>query len=162
MTKKMYLGAALAICAVFLVVYSSQNSSAAMIELSTKDLADNSVEIISGEVTDIQSHWNEDKTYIFTSVTVRVEESFKGVVDAESFIIIEVPGGEVGEIGLAVEHAPRFEIDEEVIVFLKPFEKAAYRVTGWEQGKYTVENGVVEEKGLTKDDFIDEIKKALK
>ncbi len=162
MVNKMCLGAALAICAFFLVIYSSQNATAAMIELSTKDLAENSADIISGEVTDIQSHWNEDETYIFTSVTVRVEESFKGVIDAESVIIIEVPGGEVGEIGLAVEHAPRFQINEEVIIFLKPFEKATYRVTGWEQGKYTVENGVVEEKGLTKDDFIDEIKKALK
>jgi hypothetical protein len=142
--------------------WPAQPAQAAMVEQTVAELAASSSDIISGAVLAKESWWNEDKTFIFTTVSIQVNELLKGTLAVPSTVEVVVPGGEVGEIGLGVEHAARFEVGEEVIVFLTLLEDGTYGVTAWEQGKYTLEDDQVKEKGISVPSFKDEIRKALK
>jgi len=55
--------------------------------------------------------------------------------------VLTVPGGEVGEYGVMIEHAPRFDPDEDVVLFLAQDKAEGTRVLYDEQGKYTVAPG---------------------
>jgi hypothetical protein len=162
MKRKLQFSAILAL-AVFATCFIVPHLiKAAMVELTLDELAGQSSEIVRGQVTGIESYWNEDKTFIFTTVSVQVDESYKGSLKRESSVAILVPGGEVGEVGLGVEHAPHFEYGQEVIVFLREIEESLYGVTAWEQGKYTIENDMVNENEVSVSAFKKSIEEALK
>jgi hypothetical protein len=94
--------------------------------------------IITGKVVEQNSSWNENNTRIYTQATIRVEEYLKGSNNSGS-IIVSYPGGEVGEVGELYSHMPRFEDQEEVLVFLKKDEKSKrYKVFNGENGKINV------------------------
>jgi hypothetical protein len=162
MTRRSRFMSMLLFCAVAVGSWQVQPVTAAMVELTLEELAAGSPDIINGEVLSKESQWNEDSTFIFTSVTIRVTDLHKGSLSPSNTITVMTPGGEVGETGLGVEHAPRFEVGQEVIVFLTPVRELTYSVTGWEQGKYTVEDGQVKEKSKSVSSFEEEIREALK
>ncbi len=145
----------------FVVLGTMQMVSAVAIQQTLKQLVDNSSDIVRGSVMEKESFWNEDKNYIFTRVTLQVEETLKGSQTVPSKVSVIIPGGEVGETGLGVEHAARFEVGEEVVVFLSPLDNSDFMVAAWEQGKYTVENGWIREKNVSYSQFKNDIKNAL-
>ena len=105
-----------------------------------KELSKGADVILTGKVTEQASSWNENKTRIYTRATIQVEEYLKGI-NSGSSIIVTYLGGEVGEIGEMYSHMPRFEDNEEVLVFLKKDEKNAdYKVFSGEEGKISVIN----------------------
>jgi hypothetical protein len=94
--------------------------------------------ILTGTVTQMESNWNESKTRIYTKTTVQVEEFIKGN-NNENFIEISHPGGEVGDMGELYTHMPKFENNEEVLVFLKKDEKKnQYKIVSGAEGKIRV------------------------
>jgi len=94
--------------------------------------------IITGKVSHNKAGWNENKTRIYTKTTVQVKEYIKGQNNG-SYMEIMSPGGEVGEVGELYTHMPRFEDNEEVLVFLKQDGKnKQYKVLSGEEGKITV------------------------
>ena len=94
--------------------------------------------ILTGKVTQKKSGWNEAKTRIYTKATLQVEEYLKGNNNGNS-VEITYPGGEVGDVGELYSHMPKFEDNEEVLVFLKKDEKnKGYKVLNGEEGKITV------------------------
>ena len=94
--------------------------------------------ILTGKVTHKKSSWNETKTRIYTKTTLQVEEYLKGKNNGES-VEITYPGGEVGDVGELYTHMPKFEENEEVLVFLKKDGKnKGYKVLNGEEGKITV------------------------
>ena len=96
--------------------------------------------ILTGKVTQQTSSWNEDKTRIYTRATIQVEEYIKGN-NAGNTVTVKYPGGEVGEVGELYSHMPRFEDNEEVLVFLKKDENNAdFKVYSGESGKISVIN----------------------
>lgn len=145
----------------FIVLGTIQLVSAAAIQQTLKQLVDNSSDIVRCGVTEKVSFWNEEKNFIYTRVTLQVEESLKGSQSVPSDITVIVPGGEVGEKGLGVEHAARFELGEEVVVFLRPLKGSDFMVTAWKQGKYTVEKGRIREKDISYSQFKNDIKNEL-
>jgi hypothetical protein len=149
-------------CMFVIGIRSGQPAWAAMAELSISQLADNSLDIVKADVKSMNSYWNESRDFIFTDVILRVVESFKGAIPVSSEVTITVPGGEVGEVGLKVEHAPEFEAGEVVYAFLSPTENSSYRITGWEQGKYTVVGGQIREIRIPENLFRNQISEALK
>jgi hypothetical protein len=69
-----------------------------------------------------------------------VEEYLKGNTN-EGSIVVTYLGGEVGDVGELYSHMPRFEDNEEVLVFLKKDEKSTdYKVFNGESGKISVVN----------------------
>ena len=94
--------------------------------------------IITGKVKEQNANWNESKTRIYTHATIQVEEYLKGNNNGGS-VIVTYPGGEVGDVGELYSHMPRFEDQEEVLVFLKKDERSTdYKVFNGEEGKINV------------------------
>jgi len=134
---------------------------AALAEVSTAELIHRSSDVVRAEVLSIESAWNEPKDFILTTVTLRVTEVYKGTVEASSTVDVIVPGGEVDGIGLGVEHAPQFEIGQNVIVLLRPTDEPVFAVVGWEMGKFTVHEDHVVEKGVSLEEFRTEIRRVV-
>jgi hypothetical protein len=115
--------------------------SAAFAQLTSSEvesMSKNADLIITGKVTQQSSSWNEDNSRIYTLATIQVEEYLKGNNNSGP-IVISYPGGEVGEVGEMYSHMPRFEDNEEVLVFLKKDDKSTnYKVFNGEEGKINV------------------------
>ncbi len=118
-------------------------------QMTTVELADASQSIVHGRVISLVPHWNEERTTILTRVTVDPIQYMKGEPDGGQ-VVFEMPGGVVGELGLAVSDVPHFEVGEEVVLFLR---SEYFRVVGWWQGKLSVKDGVVLGKDMTLDQF---------
>ena len=136
-------------------------ADAAMIEQTLDELCDSSTAIVEGKVLTKEASWDSERTFIFTTVMLEVDESFKGPFGPADTVRLLIPGGEIDGVGLKVEHAAQVDVGEEVIIFLKPVGDSLYGVTAWEQGKYTVVGGNVKERGISVKEFTDSIKKAL-
>jgi hypothetical protein len=105
-----------------------------------KKLSENSDLIVEGKVVQKKSNWNENKTRIYTDVTLQVDEYLKGN-QGNKTIVVTTPGGEVDEVGELYTHMPRFENDENVLVFVKENKKSKnYKVLNGEEGKMTLYN----------------------
>lgn len=136
--KKLLLGS-LVLCLSFMVW---SGVTALMIEYDLNQLVKESSDIIIGKVTDKKSEWNENKTKIFTEVTINVNEAVKG--DAAGTIKIKFKGGQVTNpdgtgVGMGVSDTPKFDINEEVFVFLQNEKDAKiFKVTANYQGKFSI------------------------
>jgi len=127
-----------------------------------KNLSGKADVIITGKVMQMESSWNASRTRIYTKTTVRVEEFMKGN-NNENNIEITHPGGEVGDVGELYTHMPKFEYNEEVLVFLKKDEKNnQYKVLSGAEGKITVlEDAKTKEKVTSSNLPIKELKSQI-
>jgi hypothetical protein len=124
---------------VLLVVFGlSMHSLAQQIATELKVLSKGADLILTGKVVKQTSSWNEDRTRIYTKASIQVSEYIKGN-NTESTVIVNYPGGEVGEIGETYSHMPSFKDNEEVLVFLKKDKNNIdYKVFNGEEGKISV------------------------
>lgn len=132
--------------------------------LIQKDLSEMVYEadsILVGKVIKMESRWTEDKGTIVTDVTIVVESYLKNPISTKE-VVIQIPGGEVGEIGLKVSDVPSFRVDEEVLIFLKKDTMASWVTYHGAQGKYTIKDGMVEELGISVDTVVTKIEGFLK
>ncbi len=93
--------------------------------------------IVVGKVGRLVSEWNEDKSRIQTRITIAVSDIIKGEAGGSSITVV-VPGGEVDGVGEWYSHMPRFENDEEVVVFAAKDSKGNLKVASGQQGKFTI------------------------
>ncbi len=137
---------------------------ALMIKLSLKKLCLGADAIIFGEVKEIQSQWSLDRSIILTIVTLQIHETLKGKIYTDQ-VLIQYPGGKVGDLALHVEDTPSFRMDEEVLVFLKFIKNVKdikhspvialsifqpSSVLGAAQGKYSIDSrGIARKSGYT-------------
>jgi len=75
--------------------------------------------IIEGTVEKVESKWNHDRTFIFTYTDLAIENYVKGVPFPEDELQIVTPGGEVGDVGIAVEDQPIFHEGKRVRIYLQ-------------------------------------------
>ena len=137
---------------------------ALMIKLSLKRLCIGADAIIFGEVKKIQSQWSMDGSIILTIVTLQIHETLKGKIYTNQ-VLIQYPGGEVGDISLKVSDMPTFQTNEKVLVFLKFIKNVKdikhspvialsifqpFSVFGAAQGKYSIDSrGIARKDGYT-------------
>lgn len=108
------------------------------IQLKMKNLSQKSDVILEGKVVKQNSLWNQNKTRIYTEVTLEVDEYLKGN-NGNKTIVVTAPGGEVGDVGELYSHMPRFSNDEDVLLFVKKDKKdMSYKVVNGEDGKLTL------------------------
>ena len=112
-------------------------SASRVVHMSARQMADNSVLVVTGRVSGVESYWNEKNTKIFTKTTITIDETFKG--DRRARIELIQLGGIVGNIKVNVEGALKWTEDEEVLLFLEPYDAGTYQVSGLSQGKFLVE-----------------------
>ncbi len=94
---------------------------------------------------------------------MQVDEYLKGNKVNKS-IVVTTPGGEVGEVGELYTHMPRFNDDENVLVFVKEDKKdKSYKVLNGEDGKMTLYNDkITGEKVTSSNKKISMLKKEIK
>lgn len=120
-----------------LVIFSTDNYSQSF-QLKLKNLSQKADVILDGKVIQKKSNWNQDKTRIYTSVTIQVNEYLKGNNPGNT-IVINTPGGEVDGVGELYTHMPSFQEDEDVLVFVQEDkEKKSYKILNGEEGKLTL------------------------
>ena len=132
-----------------LIAVQTNQAHALMVELGLEDLTGESDFILRGEIAEVKSEWNEDRTLIHTYITLSVKERIHGQGAAET-ITIKQRGGEVDGIRMAVSNCAIFKPGEDVVVFLKPDStpqaarlqqmrgRVVTQIVGKEQCKYTV------------------------
>jgi hypothetical protein len=131
-------------------------------ESKIKNLSEGADIILTGKVVEQNSSWNKDKTRIFTNVVVQAEEYLKGDYTEKS-IALTTLGGEVGEVGELYTHMPRFNNDEEVLLFVKKDKKDMnYKVLNGEAGKLTLYRDKNGEMVISGDKKISTLKKEIK
>ncbi len=145
------------VCGMHYTIFAQQMS----VEL--QDLSEGADVIITGKVTQQSSSWNDDNTRIYTKATIQVDEYLKGINNGNS-VVVTYLGGEVGDVGEMYSHMPRFEDQEEVLVFLKKDEKNSdYKVFNGENGKISViEDPKTGEKVTTSNVQINSLKAQIK
>jgi hypothetical protein len=105
--------------------------------VTTDELTQQADLIVVGKVAGLKAGWNTDRSRIFTTVTLAVDQTLKGDAGAGSITIL-VPGGEVDGVGELYSHTAQFKKDEEVVVFAKKDKQGRLRTTGGENGKLSV------------------------
>lgn len=119
-------------------IYSTTFSQQMAVEL--EDLSLGADVIVTGKVSEQSSSWNEDNTRIYTRATIKIDEYLKGNNNG-STVVVTYLGGEVGDVGEMYSHMPKFEDQEEVLVFLeKDDNNSDYKVFYGEEGKISVIN----------------------
>jgi hypothetical protein len=93
--------------------------------------------VVRGTVAGVRSYWNEQRTKVFTETRVTVDETYKGTAGSEVRIV--QPGGVVGHVKVNVSGALRWKQGEEVLLFLEPYRRGTYQVSGFSQGKFGIE-----------------------
>lgn len=107
------------------------------VALSTEDLAQRADVVVVGKVTEVRSEWSGDRSRIYSTVTVLVDEHIKGD-KAQQSVVIATLGGEIDGVGEVYSHTARFKADEHVIVFAATDRQGQLRVVGGDEGKLTV------------------------
>ena len=73
--------------------------------------------IVEGEIVDISSAWNSERTKIFTYHTVKIKNILKGIVSSE-YIKIRIPGGRVEDSFVFAPHEPAFKEEQQGYFFI--------------------------------------------
>ncbi|MEO6725983.1 MAG: putative Ig domain-containing protein [Blastocatellia bacterium] len=93
--------------------------------------------IVRGNVTAVASGYDDAHKAIFTYITLRVQEVFKGNITT-SEIVIKEPGGVTGNRGSLIFGTPEFKTGENVLLYLDTWPDGSLRVHQWFLGKFTI------------------------
>ncbi|MCK4340241.1 MAG: matrixin family metalloprotease [Phycisphaerae bacterium] len=102
-----------------LVLMFAFNPDPASALVRYKDVADLTAEaqqIIIGDVVEVTSFWNEERTLIKSRIVVNVEQYLVG--SGTGTEVLEMDGGTVGDMTLNVSVLPAFEEGDHVLLFL--------------------------------------------
>ena len=109
--------------------------------MDLKEITGQADVIVLGTVESVESGWSDDGRIIVTRATVSVERSFKGGPRAR--VVVETPGGKVGDLAMVASGAPVLHAGERLVLFLEPAGGTAgggrrHGVVGWNQGRMMV------------------------
>ena len=91
--------------------------------------------IVRGRVTDVRAVETRD-VGVDSIVTVAVENVIKG--QADRYVYVRVPGGEIGRYRFVMVSAPVFRVGQRAMLFLKRGQDNLWRVTGLNQGVFRI------------------------
>ena len=144
------------------LVFIAGKSSAVMTALTTNEITKSSDIVIRGVVQGIESFWSEDGKTIMSRATISVGEVVRGQ-NVPHQVVVEFPGGEIGDLGYRVSDSVVFESGEDTLLFLRrpvrrsgtvessPGEQPTrYEMVGKAQGKYTIDpSGIARKRGFS-------------
>ena len=148
---------------VIITILLTSQTGFAQVNPGIAELTQRSDLIVVGRVNKVESEWNQDRTRIYSKISVSVNEFLKGQSAGTEISFLQ-PGGEVGEVGEVYSDIPRFKKSENVLLFLEKDKSNNLRVTNGMDGKfsYTVKAASGEKMiggRINLNDFISEIKK---
>ena len=98
--------------------------------------------ILRGKVVAIESNFDPQSNRIYTYITVKVQEVFKGQI-AERRIVLKELGGQVGERASVIFGNPRFKRGEKSASFLDTWADGSLRTYQMFLGKFNIVNDPV-------------------
>jgi len=128
---------------------SSTESKAQVLQTSVQEMTNESTAVLYGKCTSKRCEWNEDRSIIYTYVTIAPEEYVKGNLGSEA--VIAVPGGRVGDIIYEVSEMPVFTEGEDVVAFIWTSPSGKNLVTGGFQGKMKIIKDILSGKRIIED-----------
>jgi len=125
-------------------------------KMSSEEMTDVSTAVLYGKCKKIKCEWNENRSAIYTYVTIAPEGYIKGNLGSE--VVVAVPGGRVDNILVEVSETPIFVEDEEVVAFICKSPKGRNLITGGYQGKIKIEKDpITGERSVIDQDFDEEL-----
>ena len=120
----------------FLAAVSAQATT--LVHLSLEQLSQASSDVVRGRTVSQEVRWNDSRTQILTVTTVEIEQTLKGT--PRRTMVIEQPGGAVGNLRVRVPGTVAFRAGASYFLFLEPAGAGStfYRVTGMAQGAYRI------------------------
>jgi len=118
------------------LLFPIMEAEAQVLETTVEQLTNESTAVLYGKCTGKRCEWNENKTIIYTYVTVAPEEYIKGNLGSEA--VIAVPGGQVGDIIYEVSEMPVFTEGEDVVAFIWTNPSGKNLVTGGYLGRMKI------------------------
>ena len=112
-------------------------SASIVISLTLEDLTLQADLIVLGRCEEVHGTWNEDRSMIFTYITLSSEKCLKSSL-CPSQVKIRHLGGAVNDTNMKVVGVPSFQKGERVILFLKGSSEGYYRIIGLSQGKFSI------------------------
>lgn len=125
------------IAALLVAAVAATSQASTFLREEIPSLTRSSESVVQARVIDMQSAWNPEQTYIFTRVTLKVLRTFSG--EAPATIVVRVPGGTVDGYTVEMHGAPKFALNENVVVFLDRWDDGVPMVNGYFQGLARVE-----------------------
>ena len=112
-----------------------------LVRMSLSQLSQASSTIVQGHVVSQEMRWNAAHTRIMTITTVQRDQTLKGW--PPSTLVIEQPGGTVGNFHVRVPGAALLRAQAAYVLFLEPAGTAqTFRVVGMMQGAFRIsQNG---------------------
>ena len=119
-----------------LAVHWPFGASASLRAISDDALARSSAAAVQGRVVDVTAAWDAEVDSIYTYVTLEVQRAW-GLDGSPARVVVKQLGGLVGDTAFVVGGQARFDLGEEVLVFLdvRPRDRTL-SVAGLEQGKW--------------------------
>jgi hypothetical protein len=124
---------------VFVAVFWAASASATtLLRMSLDQLAQASTEIIRGHVVSQETLWNPAHTRIYTYTTVAVDHTYKGSL--ASTLVIQQPGGTVGNVHVFVAGTIQFHSQAGYVLFLERSaeDPSKFLPVGMMQGAYRI------------------------
>ena len=88
--------------------------------------------VVQANVVDVRSAWNEERTGIFTYVTLAVKGRLHG--NADNQIVVRVPGGTVGDFTTKMDGAPEFQVGDDIVAFIARWQDGVPMIAGYAAG----------------------------
>lgn len=125
------------LCVCLLAAISSPIEATTVVLPSDEEMIVGSRAIVRGQVINISSGYDEAHKGIFTYITLKVTEVYKGALTTGT-IILKEPGGVTRELGSLIYGVPTFTVGEEVLLFLDTWADGSLRVYQWFLGKFKI------------------------
>ncbi|MBI3653975.1 MAG: DUF4214 domain-containing protein [Acidobacteria bacterium] len=93
--------------------------------------------IVRGRVLNVESALDSQSNRIYTYITLRVQEVFKGKIK-DRRIVLKQEGGQIEGRGSIVFGTPQFTPDEEVLLYLESWADGSFRVHQYFLGKFDI------------------------
>lgn len=114
-----------------------QSNATTVLSFGFRELVRQADLIVMGRCEEVRGTWNEDRSMIFTYITLSSEKCLKSSL-CPSQVKIRHLGGAVNDTNMKVVGAPSFQKGERVILFLKGSSEGYYRIIGLSQGKFSI------------------------
>ena len=117
------------------LIFCLAKGHALMERLSIEQLTRNAESVVAGRIESMTSKWKGD--IIVTEISMKVTDTIAGAATGEE-IIVEYPGGVVGDVGLRVSDVNMPSEGDQVLLFLETTDEN-YITVGRAQGQYFVD-----------------------
>jgi hypothetical protein len=129
----------LALTISFLLVSLAGTYAITVLPISEEELTKRATVIVTGEVEEVSSGFDENQNTIYTYIKTRVTRVLKGEL-LDDYITLRQVGGTVGDQSIMVPGAPVYELGDEILVFAGPLGQTGYYgVLGIYYGRYQIE-----------------------